>query len=100
MSGDLVGWWYTTSVVVTGVHSAGTVQGTGTEEFAGCIDSDHDGGCGVGEPSGTLDFAYTFSAKYDTLTLAEIHGRCHHEISGGRATSPGRAECSTSWTIR
>jgi len=83
MSGDLVGWWYQTSFTLDGFHPAGTVQGHGTELYVGCIDSDHDGTCEAGEPAGTLDFAFQFSGKYDTVAFAEIHGRCHHVITGG-----------------
>jgi len=84
MSGDLVGWWYTTSYTVVRYHdSAGTLQLQGTELYVGCIDSDHDSTCEPGEPAGTLDFVFNFSGKYDTVTFAEIHGRCHHVISGG-----------------
>ena len=83
MSGDLNGWWYTTSISAVRIHPAGTVQLTGTELFSGCIDSNADGACETGEPAGTLDLAFSFSGKYDDLTEAEIHGRCHHEITGG-----------------
>jgi hypothetical protein len=83
MSGDLVGLWYTTSFILDGFQPSGTLQGHGTELYVGCIDSDHDGFCEPGEPDGTLDFAFNFSGKYDTVTFAEIHGRCHHEITGG-----------------
>ena len=83
MSGDLVGWWYQTSISNVRFHPAGTVQLEGTELYVGCVDSDHDGTCETGEPAGTLDFAFSFSGKYDTVTFAEIHGRCHHVITGG-----------------
>jgi hypothetical protein len=83
MTGDLVGLWYQTSFELAGFQPSGTLQGHGTELYVGCIDSDLDGTCEPGEPAGTLDFAFDFSGKYDTVTFAEIHGRCHHEITGG-----------------
>jgi hypothetical protein len=83
MTGDLNGWWYTTSISAIRFHPSGTAQLAGTELFDGCIDSDRDGVCEAGEPSGTLDFVFSFSGKFDDVTFAEIHGRCHHEITGG-----------------
>jgi hypothetical protein len=83
MTGDLVGWWYTTSVTVFRFHESGTVQVKGTELYAGCVDSDRDGTCEPGEPAGTLDLAFNFSGKFDNVTFAEIHGRCHHVVTGG-----------------
>jgi hypothetical protein len=89
MSGDLVGWWYTTSIASVRVHPAGTVQTSGTEQFVGCLDADRDGACAADEPTGTLDFVFSFTGKYDTLTYAEVHGRCHHEITGGAGDFSG-----------
>jgi hypothetical protein len=83
MSGDLVGWWYQTSYTVVRIHPAGTVQISGTEQFVGCVDADGSGTCGGADPTGTLDFAFNFSGKYDTLSFDELHGRCHHVVTAG-----------------
>ncbi len=61
----------------------GSTTATGTEEFDGCLDANGDGSCGAGEPAGTLSFNYKFSGKYDPITFAQQHGRCHHPITGG-----------------
>ena len=83
MTGSLIGIWTQTSFELGVFTPSGVVTGTGTEQFDGCFDADASGGCGAGDPSGTLFFSYSFSAKYDTLTFAELHGRCHHPITGG-----------------
>lgn len=79
----LVGWWRTTSFELGVFTPSGVVTGTGTEEFEGCLDANGDAACGAGEPSGTLEFSFESSAKYDPVTFEQQHGRCHHPITGG-----------------
>jgi hypothetical protein len=91
MTGDLVGCWYTDTLVLDGLHPSGTVQLSGTEHFVGCLDLGGDGSCGAGDPTGTFSTTFTFTGKYDT-SGNEIHGRCNHPIvsgTGGFAGSGG-----------
>jgi hypothetical protein len=87
MAGGLVGCWYTDTLVTHPAQPngtpSGTIQATGTEHFVGCLDLDNDGACTTGDPSGTLQFSYQFSGKFDPVTGAEIHGRCQHPIVSG-----------------
>jgi hypothetical protein len=69
MTGDLTGCWYTDQLACL-AQPSGAVQCSGYEHFTGSIAERH----------GTLDFAFTFTGKYDFSTGAEIHGRCHHPI--------------------
>ena len=79
----LIGWWRTTSFQLGVITPSGVVTGTGTEEFEGCLDANGDASCGGSEPAGTLRFSFTYSAKFDPVTFAQQHGRCHHPITGG-----------------
>jgi hypothetical protein len=91
MTGGLIGCWYTDTLVLEGLQPSGTVQLSGTEHFAGCLDLGGDGTCSAGDPAGTFSTTFTFSAKYDELGN-EIHGRCHHPIvsgTGGFANATG-----------
>lgn len=93
MAGDLVGCWYTDDFVVTQAkdNPGGSFKASGTEHFVGCIDTNRNGACGAGEPSGTFNTTFTFTAKL-APTGDEIHGRCHHPIvsgSGGFAGASG-----------
>jgi len=84
MEGSLIGCWYTDEFAFR-EHPSGTVQATGHEHFVGCLDLGGDGAC-TGDPSGRLDFSFQFTGKFDTVTFAEIRGRCQHPIvsaSGG-----------------
>jgi len=85
----LVGLWYTRTFELGVFTPSGVVTGTGTEEFVGCLDDDGDGSCGAAEPWGTLWFAYESSAKYDPVTFAQFHGRCHHVITSGTGDFAG-----------
>jgi hypothetical protein len=85
----LVGWWRTTSFRYGVLTPSGVVTGTGTEEFDGCLDANGDGTCGLSEPTGTLTFAFEFSGKYDPITFAQQHGRCHHPVTGGTGSFDG-----------
>jgi hypothetical protein len=81
MDGGLIGCWYTDAFDIR-EHSSGTVQLTGTEHFVGCLDQELDGSC-VGNPTGTLRFAFQFSGRFDLITSAEIRGRCQHLVVSG-----------------
>ena len=90
MEGSLVGCWQTDTFDVRGDgQPSGTLQATGQEHFVGCIDLNGDHVCGGGDPQGTLMFTYTFTGKVDTVTLAEIHGRCHHVVVAGTGAFDG-----------
>ena len=79
----LIGLWRTTSFQLGVFTPSGVVTGTGTEAFEGCLDANGDASCGGSEPTGTLEFSFELSAKYDPITFAQQHGRCHHPITGG-----------------
>ena len=85
----LIGWWRTTSFQLGVITPSGVVTGTGTEEFEGCLDANGDASCGGSEPAGTLRFSFESSAKYDLVTFAQEHGRCHHPITGGTGDFAG-----------
>ena len=82
MTGDLVGCWYTDTVVLTGVQPSGGVELSGTEHFVGCLDLNGDERCGAGDPSGTFATTFTFTGKFDA-SGNELRGRCHHPIEAG-----------------
>ena len=91
MEGGLIGCWYTDEFTTIREQPSGALQITGTEHFVGCLDLAGDGSC-VGDPTGTLRFAFQFSAKYDLVTFAEIRGRCQHLVvsgTGGFADADG-----------
>lgn len=85
----LIGYWRTTSFLIGVLTPSGVVTGTGTEEFEGCLDANGDGSCGADERTGSLSFSFESSAKYDLVTFAEQHGRCHHPITGGTGDFAG-----------
>jgi hypothetical protein len=85
----LIGLWYTQTFVVGVVTPSGVVTATGTEEFVGCLDANGDRSCGGSEPSGTLELTYMYSGKFDPVTFATQHGRCHHPITGGTGDFEG-----------
>jgi hypothetical protein len=89
MSGSLIGVWWTTSFYVKGVEASGGVQGGGTEMFVGCLDANANGACNAGDPTGTIDLSFTFTAKYDPSFTTELHGRCHHPVVGGTGDFAG-----------
>jgi hypothetical protein len=90
MEGSLVGCWQLDTFDVRGEgQPSGTVQATGQEHFVGCLDLNGDHVCGGGDPQGTLTFTYTFTGKFDTVTAAEIHGRCHHVVVAGTGAFAG-----------
>ena len=88
MAGDLVGCWYTDTFDVVGENPGGGFRASGTEHFVGCLDTNGNGACGAGEPSGRFDTTFTFTAKF-APTGDEIHGRCHHPVVGGTGAFAG-----------
>ena len=88
MAGDLVGCWFTDEFNVVQENPGGGFKASGTEHFQGCLDTNHNGSCGVGEPSGRFDTTFTFTAKF-APSGDEIHGRCHHPIIGGTGAFTG-----------
>jgi hypothetical protein len=83
MEGDLVGCWYIDTIVENGFTPSGSGKFSGTEHFVGCIDRDGNGVCSGVDSNGEFRTTFTFSAKFDLVTFAEIKGRCHHPIVGG-----------------
>ena len=88
MAGDLVGCWYTDSFDVVSENPGGGFRASGTEHFVGCLDTNGNGSCGAGEPTGRFNTTFTFTAKY-APSGDEIHGRCHHPIVGGSGAFAG-----------
>ena len=71
VSGSLVGCWYTDTIDSQRSTPSGAFVATGTEQFIGCL----------GARCGRIFSTYTFTARFDGDT--ELHGRCHHPITGG-----------------
>ena len=84
MAGDLVGCWYTVTFDVTQANDnpGGHFKASGTEHFVGCLNTNGNATCDAGEPFGSFDTTFTFTAKL-APTGDEIHGRCQHPIVGG-----------------
>jgi hypothetical protein len=81
MHGSLIGDWTTTSY--TELAQTPIYQAEGTERFTGCLDRRRDGSC-WGDPSGTLLFAFTYSAVFDPGDPPPVvWGACMHPITGG-----------------
>jgi hypothetical protein len=75
MTDSLVGcWWIDTFETKSDLDKA-HYRATGTEHFEGCL----------GAVCGTLTTTYSFTARTDGPwpTSAELHGRCHHPVTGG-----------------
>ncbi|MGH8526819.1 MAG: hypothetical protein ACREXY_22195 [Gammaproteobacteria bacterium] len=80
MAGGLVGSWAITSFKE--LKNKGVVfKAKGTESFNGCMDLGHDGSC-TGDPSGTMDFTFTYWAKISGKGKVEL-GTCAHPVSAG-----------------
>ena len=66
MTGGLVGCWYedTFNIKQANVTASGMALFVffGTEHFTGCLDADGDGRCNGNDPTGTLDFTFTFTS--------------------------------------
>jgi hypothetical protein len=80
-----VGGWATTSF--TEIATFPIYQGKGTELFTGCVDRGRDGSC-AHDPSGTLDFSFTYSAQF-AADGALVWGTCSHPITGGTGAFAG-----------
>jgi len=78
MAGSLVGSWAITSFKV--LKKKPVFKAKGTESFNGCMDLGHDGSC-TGDPSGTMDFTFTYWAKIGGEKLQL--GTCAHPVAGG-----------------
>ena len=85
----LIGYWYTRSVEYGVFTPSGVLTFTGSEEFVGCLDADGDQKCGASDPDGTLLMSFQATIKLDPLTFVQIHGRCHHPITGGTGDFAG-----------
>jgi hypothetical protein len=75
MTGSLAGCWWIDTFETKSDPDKSNFRASGTEHFTGCL----------GSTCGTFFTTYTFTAKTDGPwpTSAEIHGRCHHPITGG-----------------
>jgi hypothetical protein len=87
MTGGLIGMWYTTDFSLDGATPSGAVRASGTELFVGCHDADGDGTCGEDDPTGTIEFSFTYTGRFSATGL--LHGRCHHPITGGMGDFTG-----------
>ena len=87
VTGDLVGTWYTLSVVPTTTKPTLEVF-TGNEVFKGCLDRRGDGKCGRRDLSGTLTFDYIAWESYDAAHNL-IKGQCTHPVTGGTGDFAG-----------
>jgi hypothetical protein len=77
--GGLLGVWQITAF--TPQATSPLFHATGTEEFHGCLNLNHDGYC-YQEPTGTLKFTFDFWAKF-AADGAEVWGACVHPIVSG-----------------
>jgi hypothetical protein len=71
MTGSLEGCWWVDTFEVKPMPVHGTMLAHGVEHFEGCL----------GTVCGTFATTYTYTARFDGAT--ELHGRCHHPITGG-----------------
>ncbi len=76
MTGALEGCWWIDTFNTTSDPTKSHYRATGTEHFTGCLD---------GTVCGTFFTTYSYTSKTDGPwpTSAEIHGRCHHPVTGG-----------------
>src|SRR5262245_37852922 len=75
MTGSLVGCWWIDTFDPKYSPDQSPSRATGEEHFEGCL----------GAVCGTFTTRYQFTAKTDGPwpTSAELHGRCHHPVTGG-----------------
>ncbi len=75
MTGSLVGCWYVDTFESKSDPDKSTFRATGTEHFDGCL----------GDVCGTFFTTYEYTAKTigPWVDFLEIHGRCHHPVTGG-----------------
>jgi len=76
MDGSLDGCWYT-KILNFEQKPSGVYLESGEEVFVGSLN---------GGPQGIFTTTYKFEAKLDTVTGAEIKGRCQHKIVAGSGT--------------
>lgn len=81
MTGALDGCWWIDTFEPRTDPTRHTLIATGVEHFEGWI----------GAYFGTITTRYEYSAKMDGpwVSSAEIHGRCHHPITGGTGDFAG-----------
>ena len=83
MTGSLEGCWWVDTFEVKPMPAQGTMLAHGVEHFTGWLGSNY----------GTFYTEYTYTAQFDGAT--ELHGRCHHPITGGSGDFAGaRGEMS------
>jgi hypothetical protein len=75
MTGSLVGCWWIDTFETKSSPDKAHYRATGEEHFEGCL----------GAVCGSFTTRYQFTAKTDGPwpTSAELHGRCHHPVTGG-----------------
>ncbi|MBI2777787.1 MAG: hypothetical protein HYX57_11080 [Chloroflexi bacterium] len=76
MTGSLTGCWWVLTFESTSDPDKSHYRATGEELFEGCL----------GDVCGTFSTTYSFTAKTDgpwADGAPEIHGRCHHPVTGG-----------------
>ena len=75
MTGALVGCWWIDTFETKSSPDKSHYRATGEEHFEGCL----------GAVCGSFTTRYQFTAKTDGPwpTSAELHGRCHHPVTGG-----------------
>ena len=87
MTGDLRGRWTTTSFEP--VAFTPYFEAKGTEYFEGCIDRRRDRSC-AGDPSGTLNLEFRYSAVYGSADPASlVWGTCWHPVLSGTGAFAG-----------
>jgi hypothetical protein len=85
MSGGLRGTWAMTSFEETATQPY--YEGTGTEEFEGCLDRRRDRSC-AGDPRGTLSFEFHYWGLYGAED-ALVWGACFHPVVSGTGAFAG-----------
>src|SRR3954447_15631629 len=83
--GGLRGTWNVTGFTED-TDPATPLQGSGTEQFAGCLDRARDRSC-KGDPKGTLDLSFLYWATIDGGAL--VWGSCYHPITAGTGAFKG-----------
>lgn len=82
MHGSLVGRW-TVTAFTPRYQGSSEFAGTGSERFQGCHDTDANGTCDAGEPSGTMRFTFMYWTTFDPKTGKLLKGQCVHPVTGG-----------------
>jgi hypothetical protein len=82
MNGGLLGIMVVTGFEVRNISTAGVLTASGTERFIGCLDLDGSATCEPGEPTGSIDFTFSYSGKF-MPDFSLIRSRCHHPMVSG-----------------